>query len=68
MPFLKSQNVGAINWGFVSGKSNTIYDWDTKKKPYVGGEPKVWFHDILRQDKTPYSEDEIRAIKECNKR
>ena len=68
MPFLREKNVGAINWGFVWGKSNTIYDWSTKQKPYVGGEPKVWFHDILRQDKTPFSEDEIRVIKECNKR
>ncbi len=24
MPLLKKENVGAINWGFVSGKTNTI--------------------------------------------
>jgi hypothetical protein len=46
---LKRNNVGAINWGFVSGKTNTIFAWSdprpTKK------EPTVWFHDIYRQTK-----------------
>jgi Cellulase (glycosyl hydrolase family 5) len=61
MPLLKKENVGAINWGFVSGKTNTIYAWDT---PMPGGEePKVWFHDIFRKDGTPYSKDEITLIK-----
>ena len=66
MPLMKEQNVVAINWGFVSGKTNTIYAWNTPIES--GEEPEVWFHDILRQDKTPFSEDEIRVIKECNKR
>jgi hypothetical protein len=61
MPLLKEKNIGAINWGFVSGKTNTIYAWDTPVKS--GKEPEVWFHDILRKDGTPYSEDEIRVIK-----
>ena len=61
MPLLKKENVGAINWGFVSGKTNTIYAWDT---PMPGGEePKVWFHDIFRKDGTPYSQDEVNLIK-----
>ncbi|GEP94238.1 cellulase family glycosylhydrolase [Chitinophaga cymbidii] len=61
MPLLKKENVGAINWGFVSGKTNTIYAWDT---PMPGGtEPKLWFHDILRKDGTPFSEDEVAFIK-----
>ncbi|MDQ2720203.1 MAG: cellulase family glycosylhydrolase [Bacteroidota bacterium] len=61
MPLLKQNNVGAINWGFVSGKTNTIYAWDT---PMPGGaEPKVWFHDIFRKDGTPYSMEEVKFIK-----
>jgi len=61
MPLLKENNVGAFNWGLVSGKTNTIYAWD---KPMPdGGEPKVWFHDIFRKDGTPYSEEEIKFIK-----
>jgi len=29
LPVLKTENVGAYNWGFVSGKSQTIYPWDS---------------------------------------
>ena len=60
MPLLKANNVAAINWGLVSGKTNTIYAWD---KPMPGGgEPAVWFHDIFRKDGTPYSQKEIKFI------
>lgn len=64
MPILKERNVVAINWGFVSGKTNTIFAWDTPL-PEVS-EPEVWFHDIFRQDHTPYSEQEIEVIKRLN--
>jgi hypothetical protein len=61
MPFLKQENIGAINWGFVSGKTNTIFAWDT---PIKGGkEPKLWFHDIYRRDKTPFSSEEVKFLK-----
>ena len=61
MPLLKNENVGAINWGFVAGKTNTIFAWDTPIK--TGEEPVLWFHDILRKDGTPFSEDEVKTIK-----
>jgi hypothetical protein len=61
MPLLKENNVGAINWGLVSGKTNTIYAWDTPMPD--GKEPKVWFHDIFRKDGTPFSQKEIELIK-----
>jgi hypothetical protein len=64
LPLLKKQNVGAINWGFVSGKSNTIYAWDTPLPD--GSEPIEWFHDIFRQDGTPYRKDEADLIKKMN--
>ena len=64
MPLLKKEKIGAINWGFVSGKTNTIFAWDT---PMPGGkEPALWFHDILRKDGTPFSESEVQAIKQLN--
>ena len=31
MPVLKKYNVGAINWGFVSGKSGTIWPWSSRQ-------------------------------------
>ena len=65
MPMLKENNIGAINWGFVAGKTNTIFAWD---QPVPGGEePEVWFHDILRKDGTPFCQEEISLIKELTK-
>ena len=61
MPLLKENKIVAINWGLVTGKTNTMYAWDT---PMPGGEePKVWFHDIFRKDGTPYSAKETDFIK-----
>jgi len=61
MPMLKAERVGAINWGLVAGKSNTIFAWDTPL-PNVD-EPAVWFHDIFRKSGEAYSQDEIETIK-----
>jgi len=62
LPVLKSEHAWAYNWGFVDGKSNTIYPWDSWQRPYAG-EPPVWFHDIFRPDGTPYRPAEVAAIK-----
>jgi len=66
LPMLKRENVGAINWGFVSGRSNTIYKWGEPIPD--GSEPKLWFHDILRKDGTPFDQAEVDTIKAVNKR
>ncbi len=60
LPVLKKYNVGAINWGFVSGKSNTIFPWGSKEG---SPEPTTWFHDIFRKDGTPFNQEEIVIIK-----
>jgi hypothetical protein len=61
LPLLKKHNIGAINWGLVNGKSNTIYQWDT---PIADGrEPDEWFHDVFRKDGTPYRQDEAELIR-----
>jgi hypothetical protein len=60
MPLLRKNNVGAINWGFVSGKTNTIFAWDEPLPE--AKEPVLWFHDIFRQDKTPFDPAEIEVI------
>ncbi|MBD1383938.1 cellulase family glycosylhydrolase [Mucilaginibacter rigui] len=64
MPMLKKENVGALNWGFVMGKTNTIYAWDNPIPD--GSEPKEWFHDIFRKDGTPYRPEEVELIKKLN--
>lgn len=61
MPILKDQNIGAINWGLVDGKSNTKYAWDTPIPN--GAEPELWFHEIFRKDGTPYKQEEVDVIK-----
>jgi hypothetical protein len=61
LPIFKKYNVGAINWGLVAGKSNTIYQWDTPIPD--GSEPKIWFHDIFRKDGSPYDSAETGIIK-----
>lgn len=60
--YLKEAGIGAYNWGFVAGKSNTIYPWDSWQKPYAA-EPPVWFHDIFRADGKPYREEEVEYIR-----
>ena len=61
MPLLKKEKVGAYNWGFVSGKTNTIYAWGEPRPD--GKEPELWFHDIIRTDGTPFNAKEIETIK-----
>jgi len=61
LPIFKKYNVGAINWGLVAGKSNTIYQWNEPIPD--GSEPKLWFHDVFRKDGTPYDKNETDFIK-----
>lgn len=35
LPLAKRQNVGAINWGFVVGKTQTNLPWDSAQHPYA---------------------------------
>ncbi|MPZ20711.1 MAG: cellulase family glycosylhydrolase [Luteitalea sp.] len=62
MGYFKEQKVGAYNWGFVSGKSQTVYPWDSWKKPYTR-EPSPWFHDVFRSNGEPYHAEEVAYIK-----
>src|SRR5262249_45516637 len=61
LPVFKEERVGCYCWGLVSGKTQTIYPWGSKKG---APEPKLWFHDIFRADGTPFDAKEVAAIKE----
>ena len=61
LPLLKKENVGAINWGLVAGKTNTKYAWDTPLPD--GSEPTEWFHEVFQPNGTPYRLDETALIK-----
>ncbi len=62
LPIFKKYLVGAINWGLVAGKTNTIYQWGVPVAD--GSEPKIWFHDIFRKDGEPFDREEVRFISE----
>ena len=60
LPIFKREDIGAINWGLVSGKTNTIFPWESK----LGApEPAVWFHDIFRANGKPFDPAETALIK-----
>lgn len=62
LPIAKEYNVAMYNWGFVDGKTQTKYPWDSWDKQYTAA-PDVWFHEVLRSDGTPYVEEEVELIK-----
>jgi len=63
LPLAKKHNVAAINWGFVAGKTQTYYPWDSWRHPYILDQPIVWFHEVLHPDGTPYREAEVELIR-----
>jgi len=66
LPVLKDHNVGAYNWGFVEGKTQTHCPWDSWNKKYHE-EPELWFHDIFRKNGEPYIKEEIEFLKEITR-
>ena len=64
LPIAKQEHVGAINWGFVAGKTQTYYPWESWDHPYIRSQPPVWFHEVLHSDGKPYRQAEVDLIKE----
>ncbi len=63
LPVGKVHNVGMINWGFVQGKTQTHLPWDSWQRPYTDREPSIWFHEVFRNDGTPYMVEEVEFIR-----
>ncbi len=63
LPVAKKYGVGAINWGFVQGKTQTNLPWDSWQHPYVDHPPEIWFHDIFYADGKPYRQQEVDFIR-----
>jgi len=63
LPVFKAEQVGCYNWGLVNGRTQTHFPWGS---PKGAPEPKVWFHDLLRKDGTPFDAGEVRVIGECS--
>jgi hypothetical protein len=64
MPVAKKYKVAAINWGLVAGKTQTYLPWDSWQKPYVDREPTIWFHEVFKQDGSPYKQEEVDFIRQ----
>lgn len=62
LAMMKERKVAAYCWGFINGKSQTIYPWDSWTKKYAGP-PPVWFHDILQPDGTAFRQAEVDYIR-----
>jgi hypothetical protein len=67
LPIAKSRHIAAINWGFVQGKTQTYYPWDSWKHPYVKHPPAMWFHDVFYPDGRPYRDSETQLIRELTR-
>ena len=61
LPLMKQENVGAINWGLVFGKTQTVYPWGS---PVNAPVPEIWHHDIFYEDGKPFDVKEVELIKE----
>ncbi|MGH3581448.1 MAG: 1,4-beta-xylanase [Mycobacterium sp.] len=61
LPVAKRRNIGMYNWGFVAGKTQTYFPWDSWDHPDPA-EPKLWFHDLLYPDGRAYRDSEIQTI------
>lgn len=62
LALMKDAQCAAYCWGFINGKSQTIYPWDSWTKAYTAP-PPVWFHDILQPDGTPFKQVEVDFIR-----
>lgn len=65
LPIFQRERVGCLNWGLVSGKTQTIYPWGSKPNAPA---PKIWFHDLLYKDGTPFDAGEIALFRELTGR
>lgn len=65
LPVFHESKIACFNWGLVSGKSNTIFPWGSKEG---SEEPTPWFHDIFRQDGTPFDATETDLFKNLTAR
>ncbi|OBJ61763.1 cellulase family glycosylhydrolase [Mycobacterium sp. 1423905.2] len=62
LPVARRHNVGAFNWGFVAGKTQTYFPWDSWDHPYTSV-PKAWFSDLVNPDGRPFSQSELQTIR-----
>lgn len=60
LPIMKKNDITAINWGLVAGKTNTIYPWRWDESK---GEPEFYFHDVFHKDGSLLYPEEAEVFK-----
>ena len=62
LPVFRRENIGALHWGLVNGKTQTHLNWR-----HLPGDPDpaVPQHDLFRGDLAPYDPAEIEIFKTC---
>jgi len=60
LPILQENDISAISWGLVSGKTNTVYPWRWEAEK---NEPELYFHDVFKGDGSPLYPEEVNFFK-----
>ena len=63
LPIFHERRIGAIHWGLVSGRTQTVYPWWSWLDETPQPEPDPWFHDVLRPDGTPFDAVEAAFLR-----
>ena len=61
LPIAKKYRVGAVNWGFVVGKTQTNLPWDSWQRPYVKTEPQYGSTTCCVQMASPIGNERRRS-------
>lgn len=66
LPLMHKHKIGAYQWGFVNGRSQTNVPWPNLKAKIENYDAATspWFHDVLREDGSPYDAKEMDIVKQ----
>lgn len=62
LPVFRREKIAGYCWGLVDGKTQTKYAWEDEGDRWAGAEPDPWFHDVFRNDGSPYRQEEAALI------
>jgi len=64
LPELKKHHIHSFSFGLISGRTNFIHcPLYPPERLNSRDEPDVWYHDIFRQDGSPFSQAEVDCIR-----
>lgn len=67
LPLFKKHRVAAYNWGFVAGRTQTQFPWDSWQRAYDPAGPDLWHHEICHASGKPYRQEEVDLIRKLCK-